>query len=390
MSTPTVPDQQPRAPAAVSCHGLVKRYGREVTALGDVSVFCPAGKVLVLLGPSGCGKTTLLRSIAGLEAVDAGTILIGDRDVTRDGAHTRGVAMVFQNYALYPGKTARANIEFPLKMARHRRAARMARVQEMAALLQIEELLDRRPSQMSGGQRQRVGIARALARQPRVVLMDEPLSNLDAELRTTMRAELRRLQRRLEMTMLYVTHDQSEAMAIADQLVVMKSGIVQQSGAPADVFRKPANDFVAFFLGGMSFLPGTLGGRGLETAGAAGTAHVAPSAPGVAAAAARDVRIGLRPEDVRLGDGDPGSLTVSGHIVLAELLGREQIVHIDVDGTSLRARMSADTPLSERVSVHCRAEDLHIFDLSGARVELQSDDCPRFAMSHTPMGERPS
>jgi len=232
----------------VSVHGLVKRFG-EVTAVHDFSVEVPAGELLVLLGPSGCGKTTVIRLIAGLEIPDSGTVLINGRSCDDVPPQQRDVAMVFQQYALYPHRTVRGNIEYPLRLRNVEQQLRRDKVEWIAGLLGITRLLGRKPGQLSGGEAQRVALARALVRDPACFLMDEPLSNLDAQLRVRARAEIRRLQRHLRVTTIYVTHDQDEAVALADRIAVMRDGRLIQVGSPEELFRRPANAFVAGFLG---------------------------------------------------------------------------------------------------------------------------------------------
>src|SRR3982751_6727802 len=231
--------------------------GSDIPAVDALDLEIADGELMVLVGPSGSGKTTALRMLAGLEDVDGGAVLIGGRDVSDDPPKRRDVAMVFQNYALYPYLTVAANIAFPLRMARLPKAQRDARVREVAALLQPTPVLERKPGQLSGGQRQRVAMGRAIVREPRVFLMDEPLSNLDAKLRVQMRAEISRVQRDLGVTTIYVTHDQVEAMTMGDRVAVMRGGVLQQTGEPQSVFDRPANLFVASFIGSpaMKLLP---------------------------------------------------------------------------------------------------------------------------------------
>lgn len=334
------------ATGTVTCTGLTVCYGT-TTALDAIDLTCNAGEILVLLGPSGCGKTTLLRCIAGLEPPVAGTITLDGNDITGVGPERRGIAMVFQDYALYPQKSVFGNIEFPLRMSRVPSAERRRRVAEVAELLRLESLLDRKPSQLSGGQQQRVGIGRALVRNPRVLLMDEPLSNLDAELRGRMRADLRTLQRHLGTTTVYVTHDQSEALSLADRLVVLRDGHIEQVGTPDEVYRTPASRFVASLVGGMSFLPAsTFDSRVNHQSG----------------------MLGVRGEDLRPGSGGPNDITLTGTTRLTELVGRDRLVHIDVDGTAVTARLHADIPISDRVTVHVPHHDLHHFDADGYRI----------------------
>jgi len=238
----------PSTPGAVTVTGLTKAYD-DVVAVADLDLAIKPGELLVLLGPSGCGKTTTLRTIAGLEHATEGTVYFDNADVTRQAPQRRDVAMVFQSYALYPHKTVRGNLRFPLRKVDISEATATERIEEVTALLEMEEKLDTRPAQLSGGQRQRVAVGRALVRQPHLLCMDEPLSNLDAKLRVETRAELRQLQQRLDITTLYVTHDQEEAMSIADRIAVMNGGHIEQIGTPKEIYEHPANEFVASFIG---------------------------------------------------------------------------------------------------------------------------------------------
>src|SRR5579875_3686274 len=249
--------------ASVTLKNLTKRFGR-VTAVNDVSLDIHDGEFIILLGPSGCGKSTLLYSIAGLEDISGGEIYIGERLMNRVPPKARNIAMVFQDYALYPHMNVYDNMAFGLKLRKANRAEIDRRVQEAATLLGIEHLLERRPRELSGGQRQRVALGRAIVREPDVFLMDEPLSNLDAILRVQMRAEISKLHSRLQTTFIYVTHDQVEAMTMGDRIVILRDGVIQQVGTPQDVYAAPANVFVAGFIGtpSMNLLRGTLAAQG--------------------------------------------------------------------------------------------------------------------------------
>ncbi|TDD64943.1 ABC transporter ATP-binding protein [Jiangella aurantiaca] len=367
--TTTSPAVQPSArtdtspPVGVSCTNLAKRFPDGTVALDDVTVECPAGGITVLLGPSGCGKTTLLRCVAGLETPTSGAVLIGGRDVSAVDAGLRGVAMVFQNHALYPDKTAEGNLAFPLKMAGVPKHERTSRVAAVAELLRIDGLLKRRPGQLSGGQRQRVGIGRALVREPDVLLMDEPFSSLDAELRVEMRAEFLALQRRLGMTTLYVTHDQVEALSLADQLVVLRAGRIEQATSAEEMFRRPATSFVAAFLGGMNLLTGTHRAGRLHLPGHPDGLPLPPSVP----VPTGDVTVGVRPEDLRPGPGTGADLVLELTTVLTELLGRERLVHGQLGELRVKARLHADIDVGERLIVHASPADLHLFGPDGLR-----------------------
>ncbi len=292
----------------VTLDGVIKRYG-ETKVIHGVDLAVADGEFCVFVGPSGCGKSTLLRMVAGLEETTGGTIRIGARDVTRLDPSERGVAMVFQTYALYPHMTVAQNMGFGLKMTGHPKAEIAAKVAEAARILKLDPLLDRKPKALSGGQRQRVAIGRAIVRGPEVFLFDEPLSNLDAELRVEMRVEIARLHKEIGATMIYVTHDQVEAMTLADKIVVLRAGRVEQAGAPLDLYRDPDNRFVAGFIGSpaMNFLNGTVGSGGVEVPALRATVPVAARLP----AAGTAVTLGVRPEHLAIGPGDAVQVDLS-------------------------------------------------------------------------------
>lgn len=371
--TPTTPlggrDGQVPSGRSVAIEKITKIYPGGTRALDEVELAVEPGTFVVLLGPSGCGKTTLLRSIAGLEQTSAGRVLIGGNDVTHREPGDRGAAMVFQNYALYPTKTVLENIEYPLRMAGMPRQERSTRAREMAELLRLEAVMRSRPAQLSGGQRQRVGIGRALVRDPDVLLMDEPLSNIDAELRGELRAEIKRLQRRSGTTTFYVTHDQAEALALADRLVLMRDGCIEQDGVPEQVYQQPATRFVASFLGGMNILA-------LPALRA-----VLPVAV-LAALAERPVgHIGVRPEDLRvLSQSEDASATefvLRGVVEGQELLGRERLVHFRTpDDQRVRVRIHADQTVPAEITVAANAADVHLFDPAGQRLPTPQLEMP--------------
>ena len=328
---------------------VTKRFADGTIAVDDLNLEINEGEFLILVGPSGCGKTTALRIVAGLEEVSSGEIRIGDRVVNDVQPSRRDVAMVFQNYALYPHMSVRDNIGFPLRMQDVNKAEILERVNRSAALLGIEELLHRKPRELSGGQRQRVAMGRALVRRPQAFLMDEPLSNLDAKLRVQMRAELISLHRRLGVTTIYVTHDQTEAMTLGDRVVVLNKGVVQQVDAPETLYRQPANTFVASFIGSpsMNFLVGEL---------AAGTVRLGPyrielPEPVRKRLALRsgEVVVGLRPEDFTpAGSGT----SLPAEIQITEQLGPEMLAHFTVDGlTVARVSERADEEVDESAAV---------------------------------------
>jgi ABC-type sugar transport system ATPase subunit len=296
----------------------------------------------VLLGPSGCGKTTLLRLLAGLESADEGSLYIGDRRVNDVSPAERDVAMVFQNYALYPHFTVFDNVAFPLRARRVPEAEVAPRVSAAARRLELDGLLDRKPAQLSGGQQQRVALARAIVRNPGVYLMDEPLSNLDAQLRVQTRAELKRLQQELGTTTLYVTHDQGEAMTMGSRVVVLRHGQVEQLDTPLGLYRRPANRFVAAFLGSpaINLWPGALDGDNVRAAGA--EVAMEPSRRAEVAAAGR-FEVGVRPEDVSLATS-PGPGRAPARVVVVEPMGNETIAVLDAGGTRVVARGPADLP----------------------------------------------
>ncbi len=329
--------------ATVSISDVGKSFGA-VEVLRNVSAELEDGEFLILVGPSGCGKSTLLRMIAGLESITTGTVRIGDRVVNTVPPNERDIAMVFQNYALYPQMTVAQNMGFALSLARVPKAEIAARVAATAQVLGLDSLLDRYPRHLSGGQRQRVAMGRAIMREPAVFLFDEPLSNLDAQLRVRMRAEIKTLQRRLGTTSIYVTHDQVEAMTMADRIVVMNGGRVEQMGAPLDLFDRPANRFVATFIGSpsMNFLRGTLateGGPALLTADGARLPLAAlPAGRGAGDA----VDLGIRPEHVVLRPDDGAEAAVEvvepmgSETLLTLLLGTERLAVLVRDRLAIR------------------------------------------------------
>ncbi len=314
--------------ANVTLRGLHIRLG-DKSVIRDLDLHVEPGEFLVLLGPSGCGKSTLLHSIAGLVETSAGAVEIGGRDMTGADPSERGIGMVFQSYALYPTMTVEANMSFGLRIAGTPKDEIRRRVRAAAEMLQLDALLSRKPAQLSGGQRQRVAIGRALVRQADVLLFDEPLSNLDAKLRAELRRELKLLHHRLGSTMIYVTHDQVEAMTLASRIVVMRGGEIQQVGSPLEVYERPANRFVAGFLGApaMSFVDGALDGRG----GFAADGLSLRPAPGCLAGAppgqARAAVLGVRAEHVRLADPDEEGAQ-RGTVALVEPMGSHQVVWI--------------------------------------------------------------
>ncbi len=313
---------------------IVKNF-QAVEVIRDVSLSVNDGEFVAFVGPSGCGKSTLLRLIAGLDRPTSGTVSINGRDVTNVSAADRGLAMVFQSYALYPHMSVRQNLAFGLENTKVPKQEIEARITDAARMLEIEPFLGRRPGQLSGGQRQRVAIGRAIVRRPDAFLLDEPLSNLDAELRVTMRAELAALHGRLEATMIYVTHDQVEAMTLADRIVVLRRGRVEQVGTPLELYNKPANRFVAGFIGAphMNFLEGRIINQNgtaatVETDG--GHSLVVPAQG--SRPAGEKVSVGIRPQHITLGNGAASGTTLDTRVTLVEELGSETVVHAEAAG----------------------------------------------------------
>jgi multiple sugar transport system ATP-binding protein len=322
----------------VSYRGVEKRFDQESLALRSLDLDVPDGAFLVLLGPSGCGKTTALRVLAGLELPTAGTVHIGGRDVTRMQPRDRDVAMVFQSYALYPHMSVAENVAYPLRIRGLSKADQRAGAAKVAEALEISHLLDRRPRHLSGGQRQRVALARAIVREPSVFLMDEPLSNLDAKLRTSMRGEIKRLQKRLGTTTLYVTHDQAEAMTMADLVAVLRDGELQQLAPPDEIYDRPANRFVAAFVGNppMNVLEGEVDRDGRSFV--LGEQRLALGEQlGATCNMAGATALGVRPEDIAILPGDaPGAL--AGEIYVVEPMGNETLVDVRIGDQRLMAR----------------------------------------------------
>ncbi len=332
--------------AQVKLSDINKFYG-QLQALTDVSLDIPHGAFVVFVGPSGCGKSTLLRSIAGLEGIDSGTIEIDEKDVTDLEPADRDLSMVFQSYALYPHMTVRANMEFGMKVNRIAPEERAKRVEEAAKILQLSDLLDRKPSQLSGGQRQRVAIGRSIVKNPKVFLFDEPLSNLDAKLRVQMRIELEALHKELGATMIYVTHDQVEAMTMADQIVVLNGGKVEQVGAPMDLYHRPATEFVASFIGSPAMNIAPVASRLGQTVGAGGKA----------------ASVGIRPEHIRVEDaGLPVTIRVK------ERLGGESYLYtVDEDAAQIVVKTDGEDSFSTGETIHLALPEhrIHRFDGAG-------------------------
>jgi multiple sugar transport system ATP-binding protein len=365
----------------VELRGIQKRFD-DVQALRGLDLEAPDAAFLVMLGPSGCGKTTALRIFAGLELPDAGVVMLGDRDVTRLQPRDRDVAMVFQSYALYPHMSVRENIEYPLRLRKMARGERRRAAEDVAKLLEIEHLLDRRPRQLSGGQRQRVALARAIVRQPEAFLMDEPLSNLDAKLRTSMRGELKRLQKRLGATTIYVTHDQAEATTMADLVAVMRDGMLQQLGPPLEIYDRPANRFVATFVGSppMNVLPGSLD-PDRRAFVVAGTALILGGDLFASCARAAVTELGVRSEDVALCAIDEDG-ALPGEIYVVEPLGSETLVSVRIGDTVLEALAGRgwDAPIGSPIGVRLDPAAACFFTADGVtavhRTEIKGPEFP--------------
>ncbi len=362
--------------AGLRIAGLRKGFG-PVEILKGIDLDIRDGEFVCFLGPSGCGKSTLLRCIAGLEGLSDGEVWLGDRDITDAPSARRDIAMVFQNYALYPHMTVAKNMSFGLSLNGMKRPEIESRVKEAADILRIGELLHRKPKQLSGGQRQRVAIGRAIVRKPKLFLLDEPLSNLDAALRVTMRAEMNSLHDRLGVTMVYVTHDQVEAMTLADRVVVLDKGKVSQFGPPLELFHRPANLFVGGFIGTpkMNLLPGRVTGvSGATVAVEAGPLHldVTLAAP-ARVSAGETVTLGVRPDRLRISRGGVG---LPAHITLVERLGTEAHVHLLMaGGAALTAITEGTAPWVARQDVTVGADpaDVHLFDVGGLALPRRLD-----------------
>ncbi len=352
--------------AGLTLRHIEKTVGR-TTILRDVSLEAAEGEFVVLLGPSGCGKSTLLRIIAGLESPTRGSVRIGNRPVDRLPPQERDIAMVFQHYALYPHLTVRANLAFGLTMRKEAPSVIESRIAETATLLDIHDLLDRKPRELSGGQRQRVAMGRAIVRKPRLFLFDEPLSNLDARLRASMRVELQKLHQCLGTTTVYVTHDQVEAMTLGQTIVVMNHGGIQQIGAPGRIYHEPANPFVAGFIGNppMNLFEGSCRRRGRELDFRAGALTLTMQAPvqDTDAAASGHATLGLRPEDIALAPPGPGQSAFEGVIDVIENLGGDHLVHLVVGGQRVMVRTAPDAArrAGDVVTASWSTNALHLF-----------------------------
>ncbi|MBX9454783.1 MAG: sn-glycerol-3-phosphate import ATP-binding protein UgpC [Rhizobium sp.] len=349
--------------ARIEINQVSKVYSNGMTAVDNINIDVADGEFIVLVGPSGCGKSTLLRMVAGLEDISSGEVKIGSKVVNKTDPADRDIAMVFQNYALYPHMTVHDNLAYGLKNRGTPKPEIAARVAEAAKMLELEPYLDRKPRALSGGQRQRVAMGRAIVRKPAAFLFDEPLSNLDAKLRVSMRGEIRKLQRRLGTTSIYVTHDQLEAMTLADRLVVLNAGQIEQIGSPLDIYHKPASTFVAGFIGSpaMNLLKVTRSGDGWQV----GSQPLPGARPQTTAAM---LTIGLRAENLAITPADADGLTMKLDYI--EELGAQRLLHGTVDGQALVVATAAEDAFADDIRIAIAPRDLHYFDaVSGKRIE---------------------
>ncbi len=352
--------------AKLGLQRIEKVYDGKVHILKGIELDIADGEFMVLVGPSGCGKSTLLRCIAGLEDITSGSLRIDGRVVNRLRPKDRDCAMVFQSYALYPHMTVRENMGFSLSVRRVKKAEIKKRVEEVAGLLDLSPLLDRLPKQLSGGQRQRVAMGRAIVRNPKVFLFDEPLSNLDASLRTRMRLELKKLHQRLQSTMIYVTHDQVEAMTLADRIAVLESGVLQQVGTPQELFDRPANRFVASFIGSpqMNFFEGVFRIEETPLVSGPGFELLLPKSYAQLSPLPTNVIVGVRPHDLKFSGDFPGVMVAT--VSVTEPLGWEMLVHAEMGSNPVVAQLPADEAGEiagqKRVSFQVDPDVVHLFD----------------------------
>lgn len=331
--------------SSVTLKNVRKTYDNSKTVINDVSLEIKDKEFVVLVGASGCGKSTLLRMIAGLEDISSGEIYIGDKKVNNVPPKDRDIAFVFQSYALYPHMTVRENIAFGLKMRKVDKATIEKKVQEAAEILNLGEYLDRKPKQLSGGQRQRVALGRAIVRNPKVFLMDEPLSNLDAKLRVQMRSEIKKLHEKLQTTFIYVTHDQTEALTMGDRIVVLNNGDIQQVASPDEIYNNPTNTFVAGFVGSpqMNFIEGK--DIGLD----------------------ENILYGIRPEKMTRADGD---IRLTVEVEISEMLGSEKIAYFNIGSRKCSARLEADVQIGKTLDISIKLSEMYKFDMAtGMRVQ---------------------
>jgi multiple sugar transport system ATP-binding protein len=348
--------------ASLTVHNLSKSFGAG-KVLDDISFEVAAGEFCILLGPSGCGKTTLLRAVAGLEEAEGGSIAIGDKRVDSLPPRERDVAFVFQNYALYPHLNVFENLAFSLRLRRMPEEEIRGQVEEAAKLLEIGELLARKPQELSGGQRQRVAVGRAIVRRPKIFLFDEPLSNLDAALRAGMRVELARLHQRLRATIVYVTHDQAEAMTLGEKIIVLNKGTIQQIGLPSDIYQRPVNTFVATFVGSpqMNLIEGKVDGRGIFSSAGCKIDLSPILGERCGEYAGKPLTLGIRPEDLQ--PADSNSASIEGEVELVEDLGSDKFVHLTCGGRQLISRLPPNVSVKRGATFNLTADPnkLHVF-----------------------------
>lgn len=344
--------------SSVTLKNVCKKYDSKVV-IDNIDLEIKDKEFIVLVGASGCGKSTILRMIAGLEEISGGSIYIGDKKVNDIPPKDRDIAFVFQSYALYPHMTVRENIAFGLKMRKIDKATIEQKVKESAEILNLTEYLDRKPKQLSGGQRQRVALGRAIVRNPKVFLMDEPLSNLDAKLRVQMRAEIKKLHEKLQTTFIYVTHDQTEALTMGDRIVVLDKGIIQQAAGPEEIYNNPSNTFVAGFVGSpqMNFINAEIENGCVKFADV--------SFPLLKCHDVKNVTLGIRPEKMVCG----GNIKFSAKVDMYELLGSEKIVYFNIENSKCSAKLPPDYEVGESLELSIQEEDIYFFDAeTGKRI----------------------
>ncbi|MCR5266068.1 MAG: sn-glycerol-3-phosphate ABC transporter ATP-binding protein UgpC [Cyanobacteria bacterium RUI128] len=347
----------------VSLKNLCKSYDKTKTIINNINLEISDKEFIVLVGASGCGKSTILRMIAGLEDITSGQILIGDKVVNNVHPKDRDIAFVFQSYALYPHMSVYDNIAFGLKMRKTDKKVIDEKVREVAEVLDLTQYLDRKPKQLSGGQRQRVALGRAMVRNPKVFLMDEPLSNLDAKLRVQMRSEIKKLHRRLDTTFIYVTHDQTEALTMGDRIVVLDKGVIQQVDTPKNIYSYPANTFVAGFIGQMNFIDAVVENGGLKFEN---TFIPLPEEIINRLNNVKELVLGIRPENMTIGEH---KFVVE--VEISEMLGSEKIAYFDIQGKKCSAKLSPDYEIGEKLELALSPENILFFDKStGVRIDV--------------------
>lgn len=361
--------------ASITFKHVEKTYDNGVTVVPDLNLEIADKEFVVLVGPSGCGKSTTLRMIAGLESVSKGELIIGDRVVNDVSPKERNIAMVFQNYALYPHMTVRKNMAFALELSKVPQAEIDQKVNEAAKILGLEPYLDRKPRALSGGQRQRVALGRAMVRDPEVFLLDEPLSNLDAKLRTEMRSQIAALHKRLQTTFVYVTHDQTEAMTMGDRIVVMKDGYIQQVDTPQNLYNYPCNMFVAGFIGSpqMNFLNVKVEKEGDGIVLVYGNSRIPMKNKELLPYVGKEVVMGIRPEDIHVGQAGSDASNIDTHVDMTELMGSEIYLYLKANGQKMVARVPANVTVKaeDDIPVVFDTNKIHVFDKETEKVICQ-------------------